>query len=192
MGLQSPETCFEALTAQSCVFELQKWQYQTEYTPEMSLHNSLRVFCRAEMDFATQVRFAHQSAFTLFCIVSAFHIMLFNMDADICSLSQYGPLLIGLNNWRAVWNRNSIIGMDSGPRGSIGVPRPKQGYWKHGAEYWLLAHLSVQQIINAHTKGSSPSSDALVVRSRSLEFDELSQSKLHNFVQAYSSGFAAI
>lgn len=192
MGLLSPETCFEALTAQSCLFELQKWQYQTEYTSEMSLHSSLRLFCHAEMDFAAQVRFAHQSPFTLFCIVSAFHIMLFNIDADIASLTQYDPLLTGLNNWRAVWNRSSIIAMDSDPRGSIGVPRQKQGYWKHGAEYWLLAHVYLQQIINANTVGSPPSSDALVVRSRSLEFDESSQSRLHNFVQAYRSGFTAI
>lgn len=192
MGLQSTEPCFDAISAETCLFELQKWQYQTDFKSETSLYECLRLFCREEIDFATQTRFAHQNRFTIFCIASAFLVMLFNMDPELGPLSQYEPLMIAINNWRMIWNRKNILASDAPPQGSMGAGATKEGYWKHCAEYWLLAYVSVQQIFNAKTAGSAPSNDALIARSRLLEYDESSQSKLHNYIQAYSCGMITV
>ena len=192
MGIQSTEPCFEATTAETCLFEIQKWQYQTDFDSNMTLYDCLRTFCHAELDVATQIRFAHQNSFTLYCIASSFLVMLFNMDPEIGPVSQYDPLLTAINNWRVTWNRKNVLASDAPPGGSMNMGKTKQGYWKHCAEYWLLAYISLQQILNAKSAGSPPSSDALVVRSRCLEYDESSQSKLHNFIQAYSSGMILV
>lgn len=192
MGLPSPESCFEAVDAQTCLFELQKWQYQTNFDPSSNLYVCLKSFCRAEMDFASQIRFAHQSTVSMFCIASAFHVMIFNSDPDLGPLSQYDPLLMGINNWRAVWNRKTYLSNDHASINSLRTDFGKLGFWKHCPEYWLLAYLLVQQIIKDKSAEGSEFHQTIISRSCLPERDETSQSKLHSFIQAYASGIVAV
>lgn len=188
MGLPSPEACFEAASAEACLFELQRWQYQTNFDADLTLYDVLKAFCRAEMDFATQIRFAHESTITFFCIASAFHVMLFNSDPDIGPVSQYDPILTAIGNWRAAWNRKTFLSGDMFTSDSMPFS-VKSGFWNHCPEYWLLAYAFVQQIIRY--KGSQRICKAAALRLQSTEHDEASQSKLHAFIRSYDSGEAA-
>ena len=213
MGLPSPETCFEATSSETCLFELQKWQYQVDFDAETTLYDFLKSFCGAEMDFATQLRVASHSTISLFCIASgayslspllvsidpyceaAFHVMLFNSDPEIGALSQYDPILTGLSNWRAVWNRKSMLSGEQISQQAIGVTShdaTRTGFWNYCPEYWLLAHVIVKEIIKTKSVNSNGRPMLAGASSAVSGYDEMTQGKLHDFIQSYQCGSLAL
>lgn len=176
MGLCSPESCFDALTPKDCLLELQKWQYQSE--TGHTLYDILKDALSPSLNLEGQIRMACQSTVTMFAVISALHVLIFNSDPSIGYTSQYVPVYNGLSNWQAVWNRRKLLLQCSSGKTS------QAGFWQHCPDYWLLAKLFIQQITQFTGQ------DCLRGAPSRPCYDEESQRKLHNFIRQYESSYS--
>jgi hypothetical protein len=177
MGLSSPESCFNATTPDECLAQLQKWQYQS--MTRSTLYDLIKATLSPAIDIETQIRMAYQSTITMFSIVSALHVVLFNSDPTIGHVAQYTPIYHGLGNWQTIWNRQRLYC----PLQSIDTN--SAGFWQYCSDYWLLAKLFTEQITQAAAMCHAPGPSV------SPCYDEESQTKLHIFIRQYESATRA-
>jgi hypothetical protein len=173
MGLSSPEMCFGASSPEDCLLELRKWQCQSG--TGCTLYEIIKDALSPTLDLQGQIRMAFQSTITMFAIISALHVLIFNSDPRIGQTSQYMPIYNGLSNWQAVWNRRKIM-LQCSPR-ELG----QTGFWQHCPDYWLLAKLFIRQITQFNGQYQP--------RAKPLRpcYDEESQRRLHGFISQYES-----
>ena len=173
MGLSSPESCFNAMTPEDCLFHVKKWQYQVN--TGSTLYDLIKATLSSTIDTDTQIRMACESTVTMFSIISALHVMLFNSDPAIGHVTQYVPIYHGLGNWQAVWNRQRLLSS------SEPVDACQMGFWQHCSDYWLLAKLFTEQITRSAGTRQTPNPPSRAC------YDEESQRKLHIFIQQYEN-----
>jgi len=161
MGLASCEASFQASTPQECFAALQDWLAHNVRSADISLYGLIKIFFSDRISSNVLDSLAHESFMNLWCVGSAFHVVLFNLDFVFGGKGQFHRLRAGLDNWEAVWNQrlknndekffDSIVATAalSPYRKSEGDLWKRPGFWKNAPEYWLLAHLVLEHMESA-------------------------------------------
>lgn len=155
LGLASCEASFQAENAQNCFERLRDWQARNPRPPDRSLYGLINMLCKPGMCLQTLNNLAHESFVNLWCVISAIHVLVYNLEPMLGSNHQFETLRTALNNIDRIWQQrlknddeqyfDSIV-VTALHHESIGVARntwKRTGFWSNAAEYWLLAHLQL-------------------------------------------------
>ncbi|OQU98984.1 Fungal specific transcription factor domain-containing protein [Cladophialophora immunda] len=128
MAPACPELCFQAESAADCVEKLNAWHSCFPYRPGETMYSVIRTFCSPKLSDDAKLRLPYYSLLSLWAIVKAFYVMI-------------------------VWNYRLNNGGDDAfdvpladnvagtIRSSVRSGGQCLGFWRHAAEYWLLAHI---------------------------------------------------
>jgi len=70
MRMASPESCFQAETAEDCAVAFHQWTLRTSQNVRISLHETIQIFCSGHMQPDLCNSFARLGPLNLFVIVS--------------------------------------------------------------------------------------------------------------------------
>lgn len=201
LGLASCEIGFQAETARDCFSALQSWIVHTQRPPNLSFYSLTRMIFNPKICAQALKYLAHESFINIWCVISALHVVLYNLDPVINGEQQFESLRIAVENWASVWQRrlknnnerffDTIIATAAlHPRSGAGFNSWKRpGFWKNATEYWLLVRTKLDRMESAlrsaeaanelsglnglHREVSNHSSD---------EVDDDTMLRLHNFL----------
>ncbi|RFU24367.1 hypothetical protein B7463_g11972, partial [Scytalidium lignicola] len=171
MGLAHPESCFQAESSTKCFQNIKYWYSLFPQQQDECFYSVIQTFCRSKMNEVDQFRFAYTALINFWAIVKAFQIMIFHNHVMISSETQFQPVLNGINNWKAVWNRRFVNGDDdifdvpiaenTAGTARVGMMDIGQhlGFWTHASEYWLLARLILNQMLSSSSNRIEASED---------------------------------
>ncbi|KIH93307.1 hypothetical protein SPBR_04090 [Sporothrix brasiliensis 5110] len=203
-----PESTFQATTAADCARAAHQWlrrcALHNGHGMRSLLHCTLREivesFCSAPLSPAVCRAFADLGPLNLFCIVSAFHFLLFQKQNSFGGEDQLHAIRTGLANWKAVWELYKHEFASGPPHTMVPMPPAKAGkkarhadhddddsndnddddddttapedmwrrtgFMRHSPEYWLLAHMVINQLSSSSSSSSSsvPASSTLSTR----------------------------
>ncbi|CAK7226337.1 hypothetical protein SBRCBS47491_006196 [Sporothrix bragantina] len=159
MHMAWPESVFQATTAADCAQEVQLWLARSAPTLNMTLREIVEAFCSGVLAPDVCRYFADLGPLNLFCIVSAFHFLIFQKQNSFGGEDQLLAIRTGLANWKTVWEIHKREFSTGPPHTMVPIPLPNQddttapddmwrrtGFMRHSPEYWLLAHLVIDRL----------------------------------------------
>lgn len=164
MGLASCEASFQASSPRECFGCLRDWLAHNPRPAHLTLYGLIKLFFKKQLSASILDHLAHESFMNLWCVVAAFHVILFNLDPVLGGEEQLDTLRIGIDTWESIWKRRlrnnderffdpvittASLTSSSGVEAST-EPWKRPGFWKNAAEYWLLARLILERMMAAH------------------------------------------
>ncbi|CAK7234542.1 hypothetical protein SEUCBS140593_008978 [Sporothrix eucalyptigena] len=159
MHMAWPESVFQAKTAADCAREVQLWQTRSAPLHTVTLREIVESFCSGVLIPDVCRYFADLGPLNLFCIVSAFHFLIFQKQNSFGGEDQLHAIRTGLANWKTVWEIYKREFSTGPPHTMVPVPLPnhddttapddmwrRTGFMRHSPEYWLLAHLVIDRL----------------------------------------------
>ena len=157
--LTYPEVCFQAETAKGCFDKIREWLPTPQGSSRpTSFYALIKTLCGQDLEPEKQRMLAREAFMNHWAAIGALHVILFNMEAAIASVSHFQPIEHGMENWKCIWNH---IVRD----GSVDFPSPgsdekrhlantgeiwkRAGFWWHAPEYWLLLRVILDRIISS-------------------------------------------
>ncbi|GAD92349.1 hypothetical protein PVAR5_0940 [Paecilomyces variotii No. 5] len=145
LGLTSPESCFQAECHSSCLQALQHESRQQNI--KFSVASAVDVLCHSEFGTRLITDFSGMSVLNMFCIVSALHIVLFNLRSSICSPSLIQSVKNGFLNWDKVWMANAVYEQFAEQHDLPQEPSWKKlGFIRHCREYCFLGLVMCEKL----------------------------------------------
>lgn len=156
IDLTSPETCFCAATAESCLLALQAFRATST--------NPFTIASAVETLFDTSIpspastylhnAFIPLSVFNMFTLISVVYTSVFSYETNLSSLlpaSSAAPLLTGLARWIELWpspaRDRELVNMENLEVNAAHSWR-RIGFIKYAPEYWYLTQLIVEDLVN--------------------------------------------
>jgi hypothetical protein len=175
VDLSSPESCFQAESAEECFVALRQWR-STQRDNNLTISSAVRVIC-SQPHSDTERLFVNLSVLNMFTIVSGMPFLL-ALATPLIVLALYtltfhavnSPLLIsdctqiktGLQNWSRLWPSPCRDAELAHAQADTTIDRWKGvGFMRHAPEYWLLTQMIVNRAQSRAVMAltSNPSSD---------------------------------
>ncbi|KAF3046863.1 hypothetical protein E8E12_003778 [Didymella heteroderae] len=155
MRMASPESCFQAETAEDCAEAFREWTSHTSQEVRVSLHEAIQIFCSGDLSPSSCNGFAKLGPLNLFVMISAFHILIFQRMNSFGDDGNLGAIHNALHNWRAVWELYVHKYSTEPPHAMVECNSTRLhlhdmwrrvGFTRHAHEFWLLANLLTQRM----------------------------------------------
>ncbi|KAL1890729.1 hypothetical protein Sste5346_008054 [Sporothrix stenoceras] len=159
MHMAWPESTFQATTAADCAREAQLWLRRSAPLHNVTLREVVESFCSGVIVPDICRTFADLGPLNLFCIVSAFHFLIFQKQNSFGGEDQLHAIRTGLANWKNVWEMYKREFSAGPPHTMVPVPPlgeddttapddmwRRTGFMRNSPEYWLLAHLVIDRL----------------------------------------------
>ncbi|KAK4869941.1 hypothetical protein LT330_005665 [Penicillium expansum] len=154
MHMATPETCFQAATADQCHHQIQLFLPARSLYWTTSFRGSFESLCKDDLSVNIRHLLATLGPLNLFALTSAIHSQIFQFRSAVGSFQLRAPIQNALSNWRDIWQLfSSTFPQGIMPHMTIEDPhiQPEQlwrrmGFFRYAPEYWLLAHLMADRL----------------------------------------------
>ncbi|KAH6884843.1 hypothetical protein B0T10DRAFT_577204 [Thelonectria olida] len=195
MALACPDDCFQADTAEECLFLLRTWSSNRPYQASLTVHKIVQLLFRSRDEDAVIQDALDLSILNLFTIVTAMHEVMFYLRTSFASHSELSPVQTGLDRWIKLWDQGTHLQeLMNRTHPACNEMWKRVGFFRHADEYWLLAKLMLERW-KSKTEGDSegPNSILLENDTDSLEasYDESDMKNIHQMISDFQKmGFA--
>ncbi|KAK3335187.1 hypothetical protein B0T19DRAFT_349001, partial [Cercophora scortea] len=167
MHMASPDACFQAPTAETCIEELHEWMKPSGPFCNVLLSEAIQSVCSESLTPDSHQKLSQLGPLNMFAIVSAFHLMIFQHQNLLGVEGQLVPIRNGLRNWKTIWELYFGTWSSSPPHGTVPLDSltpdnmwKRIGFCRHSHEYWLLGSLITDRISSTASKATESRNEA--------------------------------
>ena len=196
MDIACPEACFQAESAQDCLYHLQIWMAPGMEALKLPVLQCVRRICQEAAGEDLAERCKQLDTINMFVLISgaytyrvsklisltasiALHLIVFNLRTTGVD-SDYLAIKYGLANWKTAWNDRDLLFELDISHNILYQPWKRLGFMQHATEYWMLAHMIIEQYQN-----SQPCAEFnnIFGTTRLLQYDEPDMKHMNVFIQ---------
>ncbi|OAL43627.1 hypothetical protein IQ07DRAFT_523819, partial [Pyrenochaeta sp. DS3sAY3a] len=155
--IHSPESCFQAESAEECFVWLKTWRETLSLDCKWTIKSFVKALCRDDLDLENE--FSHFSVLNMFIVITAVCSAVCQMMYSSLELGGRHQIYNGLKHWAMLWPsyvRDVELTKTCPDSSAYGWTRV--GFTRHAPEYWLLAQLFLNQIHDETNDAESESS----------------------------------
>ncbi|KAF2181346.1 hypothetical protein K469DRAFT_262032 [Zopfia rhizophila CBS 207.26] len=153
--LITPETCYQAESAEECFVALKAWREALRPVENMTISSAVQRICCAETTPDIERAFSRLSVLNMFTIVSALYAMTFRVETSLFDKGEGALIQTGLRHWRKLWpspyrdDELAKMGLDADR-----TRWKRVGFMRYAPEFWLLTHLVLDRTRSKESEGA--------------------------------------
>ncbi|KAJ5124440.1 uncharacterized protein N7515_008265 [Penicillium bovifimosum] len=195
MHMATPESCFQATTADECHQQIQLFLPARSIYWTISFRGSFEAICKDELPVTIRQLLASLGPSNLFALTSAIHSQIFQFRSAVGGFQLRAPIRNALTHWRDIWHTfSSTFPQGITPHTTIEDPHiqpedlwRRMGFFRFAPEYWLLANLMADRLAASRTETGLGPLDEGPLDPILNQYDQTSMRQINDLIMGFQT-----